>query len=203
LPYTVVPESRGRESAEFGLRPESDEEGFHTMDVPWSVQVLTGAFVAEGTFDPKNKQNSGAMAIFRASNSVGAFQNDTAVTFRLTHFESLHSRGSAAGAGPEFTLFPHSLVAVIPRDEAGTQYVTNNSSAGVLIPSDIFVGPFVIHGSVLAPSKDVTPLRQRFWNIAVKDAAIEYQTVESGSRELHAGLAVVRTEFMHAICVRA
>ena len=99
-------------------------------------------------------------------------------------------------------MFPNTFVAIIPRDEASTAFVAKNNTSKNLIPADIYVGPYIIHGTILSPDNSFSILRYYF-NFGVRDAVIDCQLPDTKLQGLKAPFVMVRTHLLQGIAMRA
>lgn len=170
------------------------------MATPWAIQVLTPDYLVDGLYDEK-QDNSTAEFFFKsdAGDSLGreASMHLTAVRFQPTRHMTI-----PASSATDWFVYSYSFVAIIPRDENSTIYVAKNNNFKNLIPADIYVGPYLIHGTILSRDKKLSIFRYWF-SIAVRDAEIECQLPGAKLQDLKAPFALVRTHLLQGITSRA
>jgi hypothetical protein len=169
---------------------------------PWSIQVLTPDYLIDGGFDD-SKDNGSAMYLFKAWPDMDS-KLDASISMHLTsvRFQPVGSLTAPSGSVPDWFVFSNAFVALIPRDEVSTAYVAANNASMYLIPADIFVGSYIIRGTILCPDKNLSRLKYYF-NFAVQNAQIESVTPGAKLQAFTAPFAIVRTHLIQGIAYSA
>ncbi len=111
-----------------------------TPKVRWAVQILTVDYLIDGYIDGERDKYS-----FRLVDHDVSATPVISARFQPTG----NLAAPAAPAVPLVVVYGDRLVALIPRDEAGTASAKQaNAAFKYFIPAEVYVGPYVIRGKV-------------------------------------------------------
>jgi len=168
------------------------------MATSWTLQVLTLDYLVEGLFDDNN-DNHTATYYFRSwYDDEGKLAISASLHLTQVHIQPTRNATPPISSAAEWWSFSNNLIAVIPRDENSLAHVAKNNSPKSVIPADIFVGPYRIHGSVLCPDKQLSSVRYYF-TFVVQDAEILCLDAETKLPSLKAPYAIVRTHLIQGM----
>ncbi len=170
------------------------------MANPWKIQILTTDYLVEGIYDNENQTSQ---EFFQST----AVQNT--YSFQLTDVR-LQPSGNlttpSVSVNNWTTSVAKTVVAVIPCDQPSQAFVVDkHKKFKSFIPTDIYVGPYVIHGTVVSPEKPEQGLSflSYYINFLVKDARIECQLPGAKLQGLEAPFILVRSFMLHGVTMRA
>jgi hypothetical protein len=134
---------------------------------PWAVQLLTFDYLIDGYIDGDREHYNLTLVYLVKGGAVN--MHLTSVRFQPTRNSALPTPPPA----PWALVYGDGLVAVIPRDEAGTTFVTKKNADlfKVAVPAEVYVGPYVLRGKVLSPDKELTVF-ESYRRFAMQDAEI-------------------------------
>jgi hypothetical protein len=168
------------------------------MATSWAIQVLTPDYLVDGLFD-ESLNTSTAMYYFKEwYDADGILAISASLHLTAVQFQPTRLMAGPSSPATDWWGFSYSLVALIPRDESSLAHVTKNFNPKVVIPADIYVGPYRIHGTILSPDRQLGALRYYF-NFAVRDAEIECLETGAKFQGLKAPYAIVRTHLLQGI----
>ena len=130
----------------------------------WAVQVLTRDYLIEGNLDGERDKYS-----FRlVGHDVGTVIL-TSARFQPATTLAVPARPPV----PQVLIHGDELVALIPRDEAGTtEDMKNNAPFKYPVPAEVYVGPYVIRGQVLSMDKNLRVFAT-YVGFVVQDAVVD------------------------------
>ncbi len=168
------------------------------MATSWAVQVLTPDYLVEGLFDDSYDNNLAIYFFQGKYDSDGQLARTASIHLTSVQFQPTRHMTIPVSSATDWCTFAYSLVALIPHDENSLAFVTKNNNPKFIIPADIYVGPYHIHGMVQSPDKQLNALRYYF-TFTVRDAEIE--CLEAGAKlpNMKAPYAVIRSHLMQGI----
>jgi hypothetical protein len=179
----------------FGAKPAASKQ-------PWLVQVLTPDYLVEGHFD-EGDENYMGLYFFRAWPDLdGKLPVSACMHLTNARFQSMSNLTLPPSSATDWFGFPNNMLALFPRDELSLAYMFKNNAPKNLIPAEIYVGPYLIKGTILCPEKSLIALRIYF-NFAVQDAVIECLTPGAKFQSHKEPFVMVRTHLVQGIIPQA
>ena len=160
----------------------------------WAIQVLTSEYLVEGSMDSRDGENSTFLHA-EAGSVPFAARELTRATLQPTGALAV-----AAGASAKFSLpYDTAVVAVIPRDAAGSAYaLKRNSGSSHPIPANVYAGPYLLRGTILSPDKELSILAG-YQSFAMQAVTIDSLAPGARLRDFQAPYVIVRTHKLHGI----
>jgi len=166
----------------------------------WHVQILTLDYLVEGIFDQDHDQDDSIQSFQAPGDDKQNIKQLISARFQPTHNLAL----PAGSADAWYVYGDHVVVAVIPRDEASTAFAVKNSKFKSTFLADIYLGAYVIHGTVLSPIPEEYGLNalREYSNFAVKDAQVECHFPGANLPVLSAPFMLVGTHHVQGATLR-
>ena len=160
----------------------------------WAIQVLTSEYLVDGMLDSQDGANA---AFLHAEAGSAPF---AALELTQAALQPAGALAIAPGPAAKFSLpYSSAVVAVIPRDAAGSAYaLKHNSGSRHPIPANVYADPYLLRGTILSPDKELSILAG-YLSFAMQSVVID--SLEPGARlhGLEAPYVIVRTLALHGI----
>jgi hypothetical protein len=167
------------------------------MGASWSIAVLTPEYLVEGTLD----SDWGSWMLQAGPQTVPNVRPVQLWNARLQSAGQLAI--PAALTSHQLVMGDFSCLAVIPRDQASMDFVTNKNRCKTPIPGEVLVGPYVIRGSLWSPdgADNGVSFVSGYQAFVVQNAHIESLVPGAKLPSLDAPLAVVWTHLLYSAMV--
>jgi len=167
------------------------------MGASWSIAVLTPEYLVEGTLD----SDWSSWMLQAGPQTVPSIRPVQLWNARLQSAGQLAI--PAALTSHQLVMGDFSCLAVIPRDQASMDFVTNKNRCKTLIPGEVLVGPYVIRGSLWSPdgADNGVSFVSGYQAFVVQNAHIESLVPGAKLPSLDAPLAVVWTHLLYSATV--
>lgn len=171
----------------------------------WAVQVLTPDYLVDGYFDSEEDKMETAI-LFKADKDPNIYDTGnvhflTLTSARLQPISPVNNPINSVVL-PKWNMSAMSVfVAIIPRDEASTAYFMKMNPAKHAIAADVYVGPYIIHGTIVSPESDLMELTA-YHTFAVRDAEIEHLYSGTPLTGLKMPCLLVNTHLLQGIAQR-
>ena len=162
------------------------------------MQLLTTNYLVDGHLDGDDPDGPWFLHV-QAQEMAMATLTLTLASFQPTGGQNIVPTQAAKWALPSTAQF----VAVIPRDEGSRAYCNNrNSSSKHPIPAVVFVGPYVLRGTILSPGTDLDILAG-YQTFAMQDVVIDNLAPGSQLKGLAAPYLIVRASLVQGIVLNS
>jgi hypothetical protein len=170
----------------------------------WTVQVLTPDFLLEGKIDVEAvSDGTWSDSYVLQADRTGSGSCTALVSLTVTQFQPTSNLITADTIATNWTVCgANAFVAVIPRDEASTTFVSKQNKFKSLISADVFVGSYRFHGKVWSPEKPESGLSflRYYSRFVMQDVVIDCQLPGAKLQGFQAAYAVIRTHLFQ--CAR-
>jgi hypothetical protein len=176
------------------------------MASPWNIQVLTPDYLIDGKIDPEggSDRTFSDVYIFQAD-MAGSGPCTSSVYMAEARFQPAGNLVPPAAASTGWYLSGFNpFLAVMPRDDLSKTFLEKHNKYKSLIPGDLYVGNYLIRGTVWSPSKpdDSLGFMRMYSKVVVQDVTIDCLLPGSTLKGLQAPYAVVRTHLLQCAMPR-
>ncbi len=169
----------------------------------WTVQVLAPGVWVTGSFD--SASDPYALSSFFEADTRSPNANITYLTLTSARVQPLDASSASPGPGgplPRWTMSTiGGFVAVLPGDEASAAYMVKKNTGKHAVQGDVFVGSFIIHGTIQYSGSNVSFLTSDRM-FAILDAEIESPRFAGQFAGLKAACAVISTRLLQGMALR-
>jgi hypothetical protein len=164
----------------------------------WALQVLTPDYIIDGLCDTERY----SPFTFCSANYQCAVPTDALQLEKV----KLKSVGPNLAPPPESIpnwniTFYNGFIAVIPNDEASTQFFHSNLSHYPMYPVDVYAGPYLFRGDLPIEKKDFKKL-EFLYSYILKDVEIDCLCPDSFFHGVKVPYAMVRTLLVQGMVMR-
>jgi hypothetical protein len=168
------------------------------MATSWAIQVLTPDYLVEGLYDDSRDNNLATYFFQTRYDTDGQLARTASIHLTSAQIQPTRHMTTPVSMINDWSTYAYSLIALIPHDDNSMAHVSKNNNPKFIIPGDIYVGPYRVHGIVQSPEKQLNSLRYYF-TFVVRDAEIECLEAGAKLQSMKVPLVVIRSHLVQGI----